>query len=213
MFADPFRRYQATLGFLVLMSSVYLSQLVIAGSYGFEVGFKAITSLPEIVLAWTSPWLHSTHDHIFQNAVMFALFGFWVEKQIGSEQFTMAVLFTGYTTNYLPNLLGFGGVGIGASGITNALIAFFTAAQFSRYAKATGENRLDMKKVGVHLLLFFIGTILVLRSIAEFIGYVAPRPGVATGAHVLGVVIGFAWFIYWRSQSTSRPRVFQQIVE
>ena len=41
-----------------------------------------------------------------------------------------------------------------------------------------------------------VGLLFILRSIAEFVGYIDPAPGTATGTHVLGVTFGLAWFLY-----------------
>lgn len=205
MFIRYLRRYPTTLAFLILMATLYSSQLLVAGSLEAEAGFRTINALPQIGVIYASPWLHSTHSHIFQNALIFAIFGGWAERRMDANQFMVAVVVAGYATNIVPSVLGFRGFGVGASGITNALVAYFTLVQISEYAKITQKESLDRRKAVRHLALFAVGLILVLVPVAKFIGYITTQPGTATGGHALGVVLGFSLFILQESQITIRP--------
>jgi len=188
------RSIPGTIGILLLMSTVYGIQLFIAGSVEFGAAFTAIERSPELLYFSFNPWLHSTHNHIFQNALLFVLFGAWTERKIGTERFVTGVVIIGYTTNIAPRLLGIGGFGLGASGITNALEAYFLLFQIVAMQKAFTDEPLQYQKVSKHFILFFIALIFVLKSIAEFFGFLTPEPGVAAGGHFIGVLLGFAWY-------------------
>jgi membrane associated rhomboid family serine protease len=176
------------------MAIVYVGQLIIAGNIDSSAAFTAIEELPDLGYFLLNPWLHSTHNHIFQNTLLFALFGAWTERKTGTETFVIGVIIIGYTTNLATGILGIGGFGIGISGITNALETYFVLFQLAVYSKAMKADPAQYRKAAMHIVLFFIALILVLKSILEFVGYITPNPGVATGAHFIGVVMGAAWF-------------------
>ena len=176
------------------MLIVYAGQLVLAGSLRFGAAYTVANNLPTNYYLALNPWLHSDHLHIFQNALLFVIFGAWSERKIGTKQFVTGAIIIGYITNIAPSLLGIGGLGIGASGITNALETYFVLFQLSQYTKATYADPPQYRKAAKHLILFFIVTILVLKSIAEYFGYITPASGVAVGGHFIGVLLGLTWF-------------------
>lgn len=192
---ERIREYPVTVGILLLIGTTYCGQLLLAGSLRSGAAFSVASSLPtEAYLAFT-PWLHSTHLHALENAAVFLLLGVWMERRIASATFLAGVLLTGYATNLIPAILGFGGLGVGASGITNALWSYFTVVQLRNFFHRTQKESPDLRRASLNLLLASIGLLFVLRSIAEFVGYSPPSPGTATGAHILGVVLGFGWFV------------------
>lgn len=177
------------------MSLVYTGQLILAGSLRSGAAYEIANTLSTTTYLALNPWLHSYHLHLVENAVVFAILGLWAERRIDSFQFGLFVVVTGYVTNLVPPVLG-DGFGVGASGITNALWAYFTAMQLSAYQSEMQRESLELQRAGIHLFLSFIGLIFVLRSIAEFSGFVSSPAGTATGSHLLGVMLGFGWFAY-----------------
>lgn len=177
------------------MFVAYAGQLVLAGSLRSGAAYEAVFTLPRMGYTTLNPWLHSKHGHLLENAIVFALLGYWTEKRVGSQQFVVAVLATGYLTNLIPPVFGFGGLGLGASGITNALWANFTIGQFVAFQDAIQEDSPVVHQLILHWGLLFVGLLFVLRSIAEFFGLIPHSPGTAIGAHVLGVALGIGWFI------------------
>lgn len=173
---------------------VYTGQLVATGTLKNAAAYTVATSLSTRTYLLLNPWLHASHQHIVENAIIFAILGGWTEKRIGSVPLMIAVLVTGYLTNLSPAILGFGGLGIGASGITNALWAHFTVVQFFRYADVIQDDSRSLRKAAFRLALAAVGLLFVLRSVAEFYGYIQPSSGDAAGAHLLGVVLGFLMF-------------------
>lgn len=189
-------RYPATIAVLSLMVVIYAGQLFIAGSLQDDTAYTVANSLSTGVYVALTPWLHSSHKHILENAGIFIILGLWTERRVGSIPFLGIVLFAGYLTNLAPAILGFGGPGLGASGITNALWAYFTGVQIVKYQQVIQRESQPIRHAIQPLVLSFVGLLFVIRSIAEFTGYISPPSGTATGAHFLGVVLGFGWLAY-----------------
>jgi membrane associated rhomboid family serine protease len=190
------RTYPVTLAVLGLLGTVYAGQLLLAGSLDSGAAYGMANDLSSRSYLLFNPWIHSTHNHLLQNTIFFSILGWWTEQRINSLHFWIVVMATGYLTNLAPAMLGLGGFGIGASGITNALWAHFTAVQLSAYQKAVQKRNVEVRRVVGRLFFFFIGLVFVLKSAAEYFGYVTPPVGAATGAHLLGILIGFGWFTY-----------------
>lgn len=197
------REYGFTLAILGVMVVVYAGQLVLAGNLTSGAAYQVATSLSTEAYILFTPWLHSTHRHLVENAIVFALLGAWTEPRVNSFKFGVIAVATGYMTNLAPAVFGFGGFGLGASGITNALWANFTAVQLSQVNGAMQTEPFEWRRVLGHLGLSFVGLVFVLKSISEFVGYTEPLAGSATGAHLLGVVIGGVWFIYRHNRGPS----------
>lgn len=202
----------ATVAVLILMGSVYLGQLYLAGSTTSEAAFTVIPELPTPMYVMLSPWLHSSHIHILENTLAFALLGGWTERQVGSTQFTFGILAAGYLTNLVPALVGFGGFGVGASGITNTLWGLFTLTQIYLYHRIVQMDPINYWRALYRLSLFTFGLLFVLQSTGEFMGYLTPPPGSATGVHLLGVVLGLVWFLYRRASLSVQGWILQQQV-
>jgi len=202
-FPSP-RSRPATSSFLALMAGVYLGQLALAGSLSSEAAFTVIDGLHRFVYTLLNPWLHSYHLHILQNAVILGLLGWWAEGTVGSNSFTIAVILSGYTTNLAPYLVGLGGLGVGASGITNMLWAFFLASQLLGYVHAMAAEQGSKRQAMIHLGWVFVALIFVVKTVAEFVGYSPAPDNAAVGAHLVGVLLGFCWFILRHTDLTTR---------
>jgi hypothetical protein len=186
------RDYTATLTVAAILIIVYLGQLAVAGSLHSEAAFLAVRALPVGYLIF-NPWIHSFHRHLVENLAMFVLLASWAERRVNSSHLAVAIIVTGYSTNLVPPVVGFGGPGVGASGITNALWAYFTGTQLARFSSAVNDNPPNFRTAISHLAYFGIGLVFVLQSFAEFLGYVPVTQNTATGAHLLGVCLGFGW--------------------
>jgi hypothetical protein len=185
--------YAATLTVAAILIIVYLGQLAVAGSLHPEAAFIAVRVLPDVGYLIFNPWMHSFHQHLVGNLVMFVLLAGWTEHRVNSAYLAVAIIVTGYSTNLVPAMVGFGEFGVGASGITNALWAYFTGTQFARFSSTLNDNPPDFRAVILHLTFFGVGLVFVLQAFAEFLGYVPVTQNTATGAHLLGVCLGFGW--------------------
>lgn len=203
------RKNPATVSFLVLMGSIYLGQLYLAGSAAPEAAYTAIAELSNRAFVVLAPWLHSYHAHIVMNGFLFAIFGAWTERRVGSAQFAVVTCVAGYVTNFTPFIIGFGDLSVGASGITNALLAFFTLTQGYLYGQTVQASPIDYRMAMYRVALLLVGSLFVGQSIGEFFGYFTPTPGSAAGTHLVGVGLGLVWFLYRRAGPSVREAILQ----
>lgn len=187
------RDYTATLTVAAILIIVYLGQLAVAGSLHPEAAFLAIRALPDVGYLLLNPWIHSFHRHLVENLAMFVLLAGWVERRVNSAHLAVAIIVAGYSTNLVPPVIGFGGLGVGASGITNALWAYFTGTQLVRFSSELNSNSPGFRTAIPYLAFFGIGLVFVLQTLAEFLGYIPVTQNTATGAHLFGVCLGFGW--------------------
>jgi hypothetical protein len=187
------RDYTATLTVAAILITVYLGQLAVAGSLHPEAAFLAVRALPDVGYLILNPWMHSFHRHLVENLAIFVLLASWAERHINSAYLAVAIIVAGYSTNLAPAVVGFGGLGVGASGITNALWAYFTGTQLARFSSALNGNPPDFRIAISHLAFFGVGLVFVLQTFAEFLGYVPVTQNTAIGAHLLGACLGFVW--------------------
>lgn len=201
------RALPATYGFVGLILALYACQLILAGSVAQSVAATVIPEPPSYEYILLTPWLHSYHLHLLRNAAVFLLLGLWTERRVGSLPFTGAVLMAGYSTNLLPAIVGFGGLGVGASGITNMLLGYVTGSQLLQFW-AVGDRAVPtVHRAVIHMMAFLLGLLFVLDTLGEFLGVVPAAEGVATGAHMWGVLLGVGWlFLRERSVRVSRLR-------
>lgn len=189
------RRIPVTYAFLLLLLGSYAGQLIITGNWSYSAAYAAVPKPPSIEYVLVNPWLHSDHFHILGNAVMLLFLGWWTERRVEQPVFLAIVLSAGYLSNLLPAILGFGGLGLGASGVTNMLWGFFTGEQLLRVQRSITEHQLTSRAVLAPITLYLFGLVFVLKAIAEFFGYLPSQAGTATGAHFLGVLLGLIWVL------------------
>ena len=189
------RDYTTTLTVAAILIIVYLGQLAVAGSFHPESAFLAIKALPDIGYLILNPWMHSFHRHLVENLAIFVLLAGWAERHVKSAYLAIAIIVAGYSTNLVPALVGFGGLGVGASGITNALWAYFTGTQLAGFSSALNDNPPDLRTAMTNLAFFSVGLIFVLHTIAQFFSYISVTQNTATGAHLFGVCLGFGWLV------------------
>lgn len=187
------RDYSATLTVAAILIIAYLGQLAVAGSLHPEAAFLAVRALPDVGYLILNPWIHSFHQHLVENLAIFVLLSGWAERRVNSAYLAVAIIVAGYSTNLVPAVVGFGGRGVGASGITNALWAYFTGTQLACFSSAMNDNSPDFRTAILHLAFFGVGLVFVLQTLAEFLGYIPVTRNTATGAHLLGVCLGFGW--------------------
>lgn len=187
------RGYTVTLTVAAILIIVYIGQLAVADSLHPEAAFLTVKALSDVGYLILNPWIHSFHQHFVENLVIFLLLAGWAERRVNSAYLAVAIIVAGYSTNLVPAVVGFGGWGVGASGITNALWAYFTGTQLARFSSTLNNNPPDFRTAISHLALFGVGLVFVLRTLAEFLGYIPVAQNTATGAHLLGVSLGFGW--------------------
>lgn len=189
--------------FLGIMVIVFAFQYIVYPALGFRApgtafpgdpghpvwraSFVLTAEHPEYVWTWlTSVFSHGGFTHLFGNGIALFFFGPIVERYIGSKRFTALFLASGVLAGLGQIALGlaagdFTGV-LGASGAIMAVMALLTVLNP------------DIKV----LLFFFIpmpiwGLTLGYAVISVFGAFGTLGGGIAHMAHLLGLVIGFAY--------------------
>lgn len=189
------RRYGATVGYVVAIALLYCGQLLLAGSLRSGAAYGVAVGGPAVVTYFLGPWLHGTHAHVVENLVLFGLLAWWTEPRVGTRQFAAVVALAGYATTVGPVVLGVGGRALGASGIANCLAAYCLLDYLRLAREHSPADPSDWARRGKSVLTLVLAAVIVSTSVAEFVGLLAPTPGVATGSHLLGVVLGVGWFV------------------
>lgn len=133
-----------------------------------------------------APFLHVTPNHLVGTLIWFVPFGYFLERRTSREDYVGFVLLAGYvTTTFVPLVFLFSGIpvgqGIGASGITHALIAREVTARGSlalqRHSFSWGQRA---------ILVIAVGSFLV-KLVAVLNG---SSPGESVVAHAAGLTLG-----------------------
>ncbi|WP_380677671.1 rhomboid family intramembrane serine protease [Salinigranum sp. GCM10025319] len=148
------------------------------------VGVDALPA--EIVVYTFAPFLHVTPDHLVSTLVWFVPFGYLLESRTSWEGYVGYVAFAGYlTTTFVPLVLLLLGVpvgqGVGASGITNALVA--------REATVRGvwvlqRRSFSWRQRGVVVL---VSAVFLLKTFGLVTG---EPPGTSVVGHATGLLVG-----------------------
>lgn len=194
---DRVRRSKGTWGLVILLGLVYLGQLVVARSiqYGaaYTVAQEHVRSHVVVYILF-SPLVHSNHGHILWNFFFLAIGGVLVESWVGWKKLLAFVYVIGVASNFLPGWTGFGGYGVGISAANLGLWAFFGLKYCLMCAEEWHEMPREPTRSVVHALPALFGMSYAARGIAQYFGWVSTSPGVAKGAHLLGIVLGVSWF-------------------
>lgn len=195
--------------FLAIMGIVFVAELLVItlGSQGlFSALFVLSSDNPEYVWTWvTSIFAHSPagFGHIFGNALILFFFGPFLEKRIGSKQFTVLFLVSGILAGLGQIASGFllgnpvSGV-LGASGAIMAILGAITVIN---------------PRLTVYLYFIIPTPVWVITlgyaglSVFGVLGS-GLMTNVAHVAHLLGLVIGLAYG-YRVSDRVSTPNQFE----
>lgn len=194
-------RGRGTLVVLGCMSVVYGSQLVIAGSTAETAAFRAATAATEwnaAAFTLLSPFLHSSHGHVFGNALGLLLWGGIVEREAGSATFVVGVYGSAMLANTLPRVVG-AGSGVGISGALYALATVTGLVLVGRGITGlsrASEGRSWMRLVGQIVVGAGAVTLYPVRAVAQVAGALPVAAGVSTAGHLLGVAFGVVVLLF-----------------
>lgn len=199
-------RRPVTFSIVGIIIGVYVTQLLAAGSITSTAAFSTIPKPPSLPYILLNPWMHSHHLHILQNLVAFLFLGWWLEPQIQSHKFAALILLTGYITNLVPAVIGFGGLGVGASGITHMLWPLLGLYQGNQFRRCYENKQIPDRAWIGNLVLCVLSLIVLGKTIGEYVGVLQPLSGTATGAHMAGVILGTAAImpLFWRNKLPDR---------
>lgn len=168
------------------------------GMGAVHLASPVFTPLSYAVLA---PWMHGGFNHMWQNLLVFALLGAWIERRVGRVTFLLVAVTIPYLALYLPVVFEYGGLSRGASGLTMALTGYVVPVLLISLAERIEPFGFDAREVavgfGILLVLVYL-TADTWVTVQRFTG-LEPRPeGVAVSAHATGLVLGVLWF-GWRA--------------
>ncbi|QKY18309.1 rhomboid family intramembrane serine protease [Halorubrum sp. CBA1229] len=182
-----------TIAFVMVFLSTYTIQLLLVGSLSQNAGYQAVTMVTNalgagsIVFSWL---FHSSHTHLLGNLTIFVLTGWWVESQIGRDQFILGVaVFFGMGASVAALIL-FQTPGAGISGITTGLVTMVALGNLEGVIKP--DHHLIRSAIVFTLSAFYL-----LRSVSV-IGTLPA--GTAVKIHILGAVFGAVWYTAEKSQ-------------
>lgn len=190
-FLESVRWPPYTFGIASCVGVVYLVQLLAAGSldptaaYGWASSFQQRFGAATVVFSWL---MHSSHEHIVWNLVVFCLAGWWLEARIDGERYLQGVTIgLGMGAN-LAALVVLGRSGLGLSGVTAGLVVMVALGAFQRLAD---RDEVDVLAIGVAL----VAGLWVAKTVGVLGGVPA---GTAVWVHRVGALFGVVWFVVER---------------
>lgn len=140
----------------------------------------------ELPLYALAPFVHVTPNHLVGTLVLFVPFGYLLERRTSGAEYVGFVVLAGYlTTTFVPLLFLLAGApvgqGIGASGLTNALVAREAAVRGRWVVQRRSLSRRQWTVVVLVSAVFLI----------EVVGLVTGEPpGTSVVGHAVGLVVG-----------------------
>jgi len=182
-----------TLGVAAVVALVYLGQLLAAGSFASTAAYRWATEFQRgigagsVVFSWV---LHSSHEHILSNLVVFLLSGWWVESRIEGRRYIQgAAGWLGIGAN-VAALVVFSEAGRGLSGVTTGLVAMVALGTLQRLSN---PNRVEWITISQAIIALF--------WLSFSVGAIGLLPiGTAVWVHRCGAVFGLVWYMaerYW----------------
>lgn len=176
-----------TLAFIISFAVVYAGQLLIDGSLSRDAGYQTATMVKNtvgngsVVFSWL---FHSTHAHFTENLAIFFLTGWWVENRVDDDRFILGIaVVLGIGANVAAALI-FRVPGAGISGITTGLGLMIALGAFEGLFDSTVRLTKAIPE-------FTLSVLFVLWSV----GGLGQLPaGTAVEVHILGAVLGGAWY-------------------
>lgn len=198
------RNSRATVGIALVLVAVYGLQLFLAGSLRSGPARLVVEhrlGTHGLLFLLASPLVHSSHGHLLGNLSLLLPGGAVAERLVDRRSYVGFVYAVGALSNVLPPVLGVGGFGVGISGAFYGLFAFVGVAYVAKaYATSSLLRRFLYTFVGVFGLSF------ALSGVQQWVGAEPVAPGTATGAHLLGVLFGLGWAVWWLADRRRRAR-------
>lgn len=140
--------------------------------------------LTEPWLLITSVFLHGSFEHLFFNMFALALFGFILERIIGSKRFILVFLVSGIVASI--GSAAFYPASLGASGAIFGIMGTLTVLRPKMYVWV----------MGVPMPMFIAA---ILWAAIDLVGMFAPT-GIANAAHLVGLGSGLVIGLYLRKK-------------
>lgn len=184
----------------VLIASIYLAELLLAGSTEYAAAYSFLTGLSERydpLLRVLAPFLHSNHNHILWNLGFFLPLGVMVRTHTSPRDFVVIFVSAGWFSASLATGIIQGGLGFGISG-ANAALAGYEAVYRGRSLKeiANFHPGIYSKQYLIASLLFALPATLAILNLAQGFGLMGVNDGVSVVGHFTGVIFGIVLGIY-----------------
>lgn len=187
------------------MFSLYLLGAVVVVFF-LQLAFRSLTQLfwldPSLVFQqpWTlltSMFLHGGFTHLFLNGLALYMFGPYLEQMVGSRRFLLVYFASGivgglaYVATYYAGLLPQSIPAVGASGAIYGILGAVAVLHPNLTVLMMGIFPMPMRHAAV--MWVFI----------ELAGTFDQASGVASAAHLGGLVVGFAAANYFKKRGCS----------
>ncbi len=178
----------ATNTLLAVLFIVFLLQLLIPGFTELFI-FDPTVALQQPWRFITSMFLHASFSHLFFNAYALFLFGNLVERALGSRRFLILYF---------------------SSGLAGSILYWITTMTFAPPIPALGASGAIFGILGAAAALFPNMVIYVFFfpmpmwmagifwAVVEFLGMFNPYSGIASAAHLGGLVVGYLLAKHWK---------------
>lgn len=181
-----------TLAFTFVFVALFRIEQNVA--YAFDMTTEQLVTVDvfplRAIVQLLGPFLHATPGHLVSTLVWFVPFGYFLERRASAEDYVLFVVVTGLVTTMLvPSILIVLGVpvglGVGASGITHALVGREAAARGSRLRQFRSFGR---TRRGI-LVVALVGAVLAALGVVTELTGGADATGHVTGL-LLGILVG-----------------------
>jgi len=183
----------------VFMIGVFVLQNVLT-SYGFTESYALNFSAIDNFEVWrfvTSIFLHGSLSHLIYNLFALLLFGFILERLIGSNKFLFVFLSSGIIANLIA--VNFYNSSLGASGAIYGIIGAIIILRPMMMVWA----------FGLMIPMFVAGILWVIGDVMGVFGF--GDAGVGNIAHLGGIFVGLLLGILFRFISFQKKRINEKI--
>lgn len=199
------RGARLTLVLVTLLLSVYVLEVVVWLSFGWEAVVFAFLATAEPSPGWVlAPFAHSLREplHLLTSIVVVAVYGGLVEARLRAAAYLQLYVLAGYASTAVvvtSYALTPGSGTFGASGAAMALVGFLVVDTAMRLVagEATTVGERVFATTGV--------AIVVLRMARDFGVVVPAAEGTAPLGHAAGVLVGVGYAV-WRAARAARAR-------
>ena len=180
------KAWQLLLGSIIF---VYVLQMTIPG---FTESFYFSNPIEQPWVFVTSCFLHGGIMHLFFNSFALLMFGPYLEREIGTKNLLILFLLAGTVGNLTYFLTIVAGIipAIPALGASGGIFGILGA--------------LAIIKPNMKIFMFFIPmsiqTAAIVWFVMELLGSFSASSGIASAAHLGGLLIGIIWGVYFRNR-------------
>lgn len=190
---------KVTFAIVVICFAVFVLQVALGEQFTETFALNPIKLMSG---AWwqifTYMFLHGNVTHIFINMFVLMIFGFMVERILGTRQYLL-LYFTSGIGSAILHLLLTGVMDVSMLGASGAVFGIITA-----YAIMFPRSIIFMFP-GIPMPAILAVAIF---AFLEFVfGVFGLEPGIANWGHLGGIIAGLAYMFFWKREQRKRPRI------